>query len=129
MKYLVIDDELVSRGKAQLLLSKHGHCDAAASGVEGYEMFIKAHESGAPYDAITLDIQMPDMDGMEVLKKIRKWEEGKKLIMNDGVKIIMLTAKKTSKHVLSSFRHGCEAFIIKPFDEEKLCEALKSLSL
>lgn len=77
MRILIVDDEL-SRKKAQRILSQHGQCDIAINGTEALDAFRLAHEEGKPYDLITMDILMPDIDGIEALKGIREWEESRK---------------------------------------------------
>lgn len=93
------------------------------------EAFRLAHEEGRPYDLITMDILMPDMDGIEALKGIREWEKSQNIQLGKGVKVVMLTASKASDSVLSSFKEGCEAYIVKPFDKEDLAKALSELGL
>ena len=70
---------------------------------------------------------MPDMDGIEALKRIRQWEESHSIQLGKGVKVLMLTASKASGSVHSSFNEGCEAYVVKPFNKEKLVIALNEL--
>jgi len=127
MKILIVDDEFVSRKKARKILAGFGECDVAVNGNEAREAFVEAHEEGLPYDLITMDIEMPEMDGITTLKAIRDWEESKGIMPGRGVKVIMLTAFKDARSVLPSFNQGCEAYIVKPFDREKLEKALNSI--
>ena len=129
MKILIVDDEFVSRKIAQKILSKYGQCDIAINGVEALEAFRLAHEEGRAYDLITMDILMPEMDGIETIKRIREWEESHNIQLGKGVKVVMLTASKTSDSVLSSFSEGCEAYVVKPFDKEDLARAMSKLEL
>jgi len=127
MKILIVDDEFVSRKKAQKIMSQYGECDVAIRGSEALEAFLFAHKEGEPYDLITMDILMPEMDGIEVLKQIRAWEKSRDIHIGEGVKVLMLTATKTSDTVLSSFNEGCEAYIVKPFNKDKLARRLSQL--
>ncbi|MEE9609809.1 MAG: response regulator, partial [Desulfatiglandales bacterium] len=129
LRILIVDDEFVSRKKAQKIMSQYGECDSATGGTEALEASLLAHEEGNPYDLVTMDISMPDMDGVEALKRIRAWEESQNIQIGKGVKVIMVTASKTSDSVLSSFNEGCEAYIVKPFNKENLLAALKELGL
>jgi two-component system, chemotaxis family, chemotaxis protein CheY len=123
-RILVVDDEFVSRKKAQKILSQYGECYTAANGTEALEAFRLAHEEGKPYNLITMDIQMPDMDGIETLERIRKWEESHNIEFVRRAKVLMLTATEAKDALFKSFRKGCEAYILKPFDREKLTNAL-----
>jgi two-component system chemotaxis response regulator CheY len=127
MKILIADDEFVSRKKAQKILSQYGECDITINGSEALEAFLQAQEENEPYDLVTMDIIMPDMDGIEALKRIREWEESHNIQVGKGVKVVMLTASNASDSVLSSFNEGCEAYIVKPFNKEKLDNALGEL--
>ena len=118
MKILIADDEFVSRKKAHKILSRYGMCDISINGTEALEAFHLAHEEGEPYELVTMDILMPDMDGIEALKRIREWEESQNIYLGNGVKVVMLTASKASDSVLSSFNEGCEAYIVKPFNKD-----------
>lgn len=129
MRILIVDDEFVSRQKAKKILSAYGDCDEAGSGSEAFLAFRLGHESGEPYDLITMDIVMPDMDGLEALKKIREYEKQRSVPPGKEVRVLMLTAKSTPKTVISSFWEGCEAYVLKPFDREALEQSLGELNL
>jgi len=129
VRILIVDDEFVSRKTAQKILSQYGECDVVTNGPEALEAFHLAHEEGNPYDLITMDILMPDMDGIEALKRIRKWEESRNILLGEGAKVVMLTSSKASDSVLSSFNEGCEAYVVKPFNEKDLTKAMSEFGL
>jgi len=70
---------------------------------------------------------MPNMDGREALKLIRQIENEHGIGGHDGVKVIMTTALGDSKNVMESFREGCEAYIVKPVEKDKLFEEIGKL--
>ena len=127
MKILIVDDEFVSRKKAQKILSQYGECDIAISGNEALEAFQLAHEDGKPYDLITMDIIMPDMDGIEALHWIREWEQSASTGPGEAAKVLMLTASKAQDSIRSSFQKGCEAYVTKPFNKQDLVTQLSNL--
>jgi two-component system chemotaxis response regulator CheY len=129
MKVLIVDDEFVSRKKAQKILSAFGECDVAMDGKEALVAFHLAHSEEQPYELITMDIIMPDMDGIEALKQIRKWEAEHGIPLGRGVKIVMLTGSKKSDAVMTSYGEGCEGYLLKPFSREKLVQMLNDLGL
>ncbi|MHC5059786.1 MAG: response regulator [Planctomycetota bacterium] len=125
---LIIEDDLVCRELIKALLAGHCNCTTGNDGQKGFELFKKAFEAGRPYQMITLDIQMPKMDGHEVLKAIRQFESKHGVEGLDGAKVIMTTSMDNSEHVFSSFRQGCEAYVIKPVGS-KLIEEMGKLGL
>ena len=72
---------------------------------------------------------MPEMDGHDVLKAIRKIESQHGIGGLDGVKVVMITALGDSKNVMGAFRTGCEAYIVKPVKKGKLLEEIEKLGL
>jgi two-component system chemotaxis response regulator CheY len=127
MKILVVDDEFVSRRKLQKIMSLFGDVEVATSGIEAIQAYALAFEEGSPYDIITMDIMMPDLNGIEALKEIRQMEDERNIPLGKGAKIVMVTVKSTPGDVLGSFREGCEAYVVKPFDRTKIEDALRRL--
>ena len=83
----------------------------------------------SPFSFVTLDIQMPDMDGHETLAAIRLFEQQHGVEGLDGAKIVMITSQHHSSHIFSAFREGCEAYVIKTNLGEKLPEEMATLGL
>ena len=129
MKTLIVEDHFISRQLLHRMLNRFGDCDVAVDGLEALEAFECAHKAESPYDLMCLDIMMPNLDGREVLRKIRRMEDEWGIKDRDGVKIIMTTALDDTENRLSSFQEGCEAYLVKPIDREKLNFTLKELGL
>ncbi|HOM17485.1 MAG TPA: response regulator [Thermoguttaceae bacterium] len=130
MRALIVDDDYVSRSKLKALLVPYADCDAAPDGSIGLQLFQKAHEERCPYELITLDIDMPCMNGQEVLQQIRKWESEHKAYRDyKEAKVLMVTVRDAPEDIVFSFREGCEWYLIKPVNAEKLRSALNRLEL
>lgn len=129
MKILIVEDDFITRKILNNLLKKYGEVDIVVDGVEALEAFNIAFEENSRYDVIFLDVQMPKMNGQEVLKKIREFENKKNIHGKDGVKIIMTTILKDSENIIKAFREQCEGYIVKPVDKEKIEKALLKLEL
>ena len=82
----------MSRRLLQAILAPHGACHVAVGGREALEAFKMALKDKQPYNLICLDIMMPEMDGQEVLKEIRRTEDELGISGCDRAKIIMTTA-------------------------------------
>jgi two-component system chemotaxis response regulator CheY len=129
MKALIVEDDMPSRKFLQKVLEQYGTVEAAVDGQAGIDMFSAAFESGAPFDLVCLDIMLPKMDGQEVLKKIRSYEQEHGVSGLDGVKIIMTTALRDSKNIINAFIEQCEAYLAKPIERDALIAELRSFGL
>jgi two-component system chemotaxis response regulator CheY len=127
MKILVVDDELVSRKKMHKIMEQAGECESYEKGAEAFEAFKNALEGGNPFQLISLDIVMPDMSGIDVLTKIRELEDTRKIERPDRVKIMMVTSHSDQEHVVASLKAGCNNYIVKPFDKERVFSKIASL--
>ena len=130
MKILIVEDEIVSRRVIQNMIAGYGEFKIAIDGDEAVEAFNVALDENAPFDVILLDIVMPNLDGQEVLKKIRTLESDYGLNAQDeAVKIIMTTALKDKENIIKAFKNQCEAYLIKPIDKDVLSDLLDNLAI
>ncbi len=114
MKILIVDDERVNRKLMVDLLEDYGQCDCAVNGKDAVEMFATTFKEKEFYDVIFLDIKMPVLDGHDTLIRIRALEEEKGITVGEGVKVVMVSALTDKDTILSSFKEGCEYFVMKP---------------
>lgn len=128
-KALVVDDDVVCRNRLKMLLSDFFDCTYACDGKEGLALYEKSLQEQNRFELITLDINMPNMNGHETLEAIRKAEETCSIGGLDGVKVIMTTSENSSRHVFAAFREGCEAYVVKAEMGEKLLDAVVQLGL
>lgn len=128
MKILVVDDEFVSLQKLILLLKDVGDVDAATSGEQALEMFVQAEQNKSPYDLVTLDYDMPGINGPETAERIRKYEEENGIAsLHSSAKILMVTAMNDGKSIMSSFKGGCEGYLKKPFNKAEIQKSLEAI--
>jgi len=119
-RYLIVDDDRLCRELVRAVLAPYGQCSFAYDGREAIEAVRLAMEDGHPFHLISLDIMMPGTDGHAALKAIRQLEAERGIHGSDGVKVIMTTALRDSKHCIQSFREGCECYITKPLKAAEL---------
>ena len=129
MKILIVDDEFTNRLLLQEILKEFATTHQAVDGDEAVEAVSKSLEAGEPYDAILLDIMMPNMNGHEALKKIRRIEESKGFNVGQGTKVIMVTALGDKKNVLDAFKEEADGYLVKPIEKSKLVNQLQKLEL
>lgn len=115
---LIVDDEPDLRELIQYNLTQQGHqVSAAADG----NAALKHVEARIP-DLIILDVMMPELNGIEVAKKIRSQER------TSAIPIIMLTAKTQEAHELEGLGAGADDYITKPFSMPILMARIESLA-
>ena len=108
-RVLVGDDEIDVTENIQSILSDAGlECDAATGGLESVDKATRAYEDNNSYDVIILDWKMPDMDGVECVRRIRK-EIGK------DVPIFVLSSYDVSEIEDEAKKAGVDLFLPKPF--------------
>ena len=130
LNILVIDDEPVAAKVMKSYLKEFGNCTVAASGTEAVSFVEECLKSqGAIYDLICLDINMPGMDGHQVLKKIRALEEEYDISAPDKARIIMTTLMNDAGNVTEAFLKGCEIYLVKPIQRKELLAQLVNLGL
>jgi len=129
MKILIAEDDRVSRTFMEKFMSEYGTCDTAVDGMEALDLFMESLKQKQPYDLACLDIMMPKVDGIKVLRVIRAMEEQHGIPAEEHLKIIMMTALSDIEYVDKAFELGCDAYASKPVDTEKIGEVLKKLGI
>ena len=106
-KFLLADDEHQIEKIVRYKLEKEGHTlDYAENGELALNMIMS---DSSDYDAIILDIMMPKLDGLTLLRKIRNISKYK------NIPVIMLTAKSEDYDIKAGFEDGASEYITKPF--------------
>ena len=121
-KILIVDDNAENCQLMSEILRDLAKCDSVASGKEAIEVYAKSLET-EPYSLILLDIEMPEIDGLSLLRKIRESERERGIEAGEGIPIIMVTVHK--RPFLDAFYQGCTDYILKPFNPLKLIEKIE----
>ena len=115
MRLLLVEDSTRLRETVALALQRSGYkVDATGDGAEGLWM-AQAHE----YDAAILDIMLPSLDGLSILKKLR----------GDGDKtpVMFLTARDAINQRVEGLRSGADDYLVKPFALDELLARVEAL--
>ena len=112
-RILVIDDESVICDGCRLPLSDQGFVvDTCRSGTKGLEMLL-----GGEYDLALLDMKLPDISGMEILRNLKHEKP--------GVYVIMMTGYSSVKNAVDAMKLGAFDYISKPFTDDELLISVK----
>ncbi|KZL91279.1 response regulator [Clostridium magnum] len=115
-KVLIVDDAAFMRMMLKDILEKNGFevIGEASNGVKAVELYQNVRP-----DIVTMDITMPDMDGIEAVKKIKA--------IDSTAKIIMCSAMGQQNMVMEAIKAGARDFIVKPFQGDRVVEAIKKV--
>jgi len=115
-RVLVVDDAAFVRMAVQQVLEAHGHTmvGEAGDGVQAIEKFAELKP-----DVVILDISMPEMNGIETLKRLK--------ILNPAAKIIICSAIGYQDLLAQAIECGAAEFILKPFEKEQLINAIEKV--
>lgn len=113
-KILIVDDALFMRMMIKNILTKNGY-DVVAEAENGIRA-VEQYKDTNP-DLVIMDITMPELNGIEAVRRIRK--------INKDAKIIMCSAMGQRSMVFESLEAGARDFILKPFQAERVLDAVK----
>ncbi|MCK9216518.1 MAG: response regulator [Firmicutes bacterium] len=113
---LIVDDAAFMRMMIKDVLTKNGFTIAgeAENGVKAIDAF----KESSP-DLVIMDITMPEMDGIQAVKEIKK--------LDNSARIIMCSAMGQQAMVIEAIQAGAKDFIVKPFQPERIVEAVKKV--
>ena len=115
MNVLVVDDDANIRMLVRTVVQELGHAvTVAGGGVEAWDLL-----SGSPANVTVIDWMMPDMDGLELCRRIRE-RSGREYTY-----VILLTALDAKSHYLTAIDAGVDDFLTKPFDPDLLVARLR----
>lgn len=112
-RILIVDDAAFMRMMIRDILTKNGFevVGEAQDGAQAVEKFKELHP-----DLITMDITMPEMDGIAALKEIRT--------LDPNARVIMCSAMGQQAMVIDAIQAGAKDFIVKPFQSDRVIEAI-----
>ncbi|MBE3588283.1 MAG: response regulator [Thermoanaerobacteraceae bacterium] len=113
-KILVVDDAAFMRMMIKNIVTKNGYevAGEAENGKEAVKMYAELKP-----DLVTMDITMPEMDGIDAVKAIRA--------MDPNANIIMCSAMGQQAMVMDAIQAGAKDFIVKPFQQDRILQAIE----
>ena len=115
-KVMICDDAAFMRVMIKDILTKNGY-DVAGEAENGLKAVEKYNETKP--DLVMMDITMPEMDGIQALKKIKEADA--------GANVIMCSAMGQQAMVIEAIQNGAKDFIVKPFQADRVIEAVQKV--
>lgn len=129
MKVLVIEDDRSTLTLIEKIFGETVDCTSCATAMEGIDHFVNNMISFDSYDAVLMDINLPDLNGVHCLNLLRRFEAVKGVVDNRKARIIMMTGTADEDNVKASLKNGCDQFLIKPVSKEKIDAKFKAVGL
>lgn len=113
-RILIVDDAAFMRMMIKNIITKHGYevAGEAENGVAAVTMYKETKP-----DLVTMDITMPEMDGVQAVRAIRQ--------IDPEANIIMISAMGQQAMVMEAIQAGAKDFIVKPFQQERVLQAIE----
>jgi DNA-binding response OmpR family regulator len=122
MRVLVVEDERDLARALAVGIRRDGYAvDTAHTGRDALDKL-----ATAPYDIVCLDLNLPDIDGREVCRRIRS--DNTRIDESDAPRVIMLTARDSLPDRVAGLDDGADDYLVKPFDLDELLARLRALS-
>ncbi|MFR1832465.1 MAG: response regulator [Lachnospiraceae bacterium] len=115
-KIMLVDDAAFMRMMLKKALTQSGYTDfiEAQDGAEA----VRKYEEEKP-DLVVMDITMPNMDGLQALKKIKEGDP--------NANVVMCTAMGQESMVIDAIKSGAKDFVVKPFNEERIAQTVNKI--
>ncbi|MBL6990167.1 MAG: response regulator [Bacteriovoracaceae bacterium] len=123
MKILVVDDVATMRKIIKTMLTKIGYTNLsdANDGIAAWTKLEQAHLEKQPYEFVIADWNMPNLSGLDFLKKLRADSNYKSL------PFLMITASAEQDNIVAAVRAGVSNFVVKPFSAQVLQEKIDKI--
>lgn len=117
-RVLLVDDSIFIAKQLNQILTSEGYevINTAQDGIQAVEMY---KEASPRVDLVTMDITMPNMDGITALEKIMEFDK--------NAKVVMISALGKEDLVKKALLTGAKSYIVKPLDRKKVLERIKSV--
>jgi len=114
VKILIVEDNPENMELLAEILRDTSDSYFAATGHEALAAYNAAWQDHNPYRLILLDLEIPEVSGLDILEKIRTSERQAGIPLGEGVPVIVVTAHR--RRFLEAFDKGCDDYILKPID-------------
>lgn len=116
LRFVVVDDAIFMRTLLKKMIEEEAGYIIVGEGSNGFEAIEQAKRNKP--DVMTLDITMPDMDGVKAIEKVLEY--------SPDTKIIMVSAMGQQSMVIDAIKLGARDFVIKPFEKSRILQAVRN---
>jgi two-component system chemotaxis response regulator CheY len=129
MRILIVEDDTICRMSLKDELDHYGDCHAVGNGAAALRAYVDAALGRKPFDVIFMDLQMPVMDGLTAIDKIREYEAEHLQHIPRPAKIVVATGVEELQSIVSDFqRQGVVACMKKPLRQKALKTTMASIN-
>lgn len=130
-RFLIVDDQEDMTLTMLRILSRFGECACTNSPHEAVEIFKQQLKNESPFDAVFMDIMMPELDGHEAAGAMRQLEKEQAVSAGSETKLIMISSLSDTRTVCKSFFRGglADGYLTKPICAQTVQDELQKLNL
>lgn len=129
LRIMIVDDDPDVLKLFTNAMSGIGECTPVQDGRQAVKLFQSAGGPGEVFDIVCLDVDMPGMNGQEVLSQIRAIEKRSGTPDRDQCKVLMISALDAPEEKFKAIALGCNSYVTKPVNKHQLLEAIESLGI
>ena len=117
LTFVIVDDAIFMRTLLRRMIEEVEDYQIVGEGSNGYEAI--EHAKRTQPDIMTMDITMPDMDGIKAVKEV--------LLVSPNTKILMVSAMGQQSMVKEAIKLGAKDFVVKPFEKTRVLQVIKNI--
>ncbi len=122
MRFLIVEPEKSSRMILLRALSDYGSCDTSTDGDEALRRFNAALKTDEAYDFVFINVET--LESASQLLNFREIEADFKVSRSSACSLIFATAKADTDHIVHYLRHGCQGYLLQPFEDQAVTSIL-----
>jgi CheY-like chemotaxis protein len=129
LRILVLEDDASTCRLMQIFLDPIGECRILSGGRAALDAFQSALDQGKPFDLLLLDIMVPEINGIEVLRKVRTMEQSRGIHNRNRVKVIITSSLSDARNMEQAQSADSDGYLVKPVNRAKLLSTIRTVGL
>ncbi|MGE5790582.1 MAG: response regulator [Syntrophaceae bacterium] len=129
LRILVLEDDASTCRLMQIFLDQIGECRIVSGGRTALDSFQSALDQGKPFDLLLLDIMVPEINGIDVLKKVRMIERSRGIHDRNRAKVIITSSLSDARNMEQARSAESDGYLVKPVNRAKLFSTIRTMGL